>query len=74
MTDNCEKSEYLIKKGNCLMILGEYKQAIECFDESIQFKSVAFAFHLKGLCLKYLQHYAEAIDCFDQALKVSIIR
>jgi len=48
MTDNCEKSEYLIKKGNCLMILGEYKQAIECFDESIRFKSVAFAFHQKA--------------------------
>ena len=49
MKENSDKPEYLANKGKCLMVLGEYKQAIQYFDESIRLKPNSSTYHKRSL-------------------------
>jgi tetratricopeptide (TPR) repeat protein len=56
------------EKGNNLTMLGEYKQAIECYDNSLEIDpNDAYTWKKKGNCLSRLGVEKAAQDCFNKA-------
>jgi tetratricopeptide (TPR) repeat protein len=58
-------------KGISLLELGDYKEAIVCFDRALEIdKTYAYAWNNKGEALHKLGDHKEAIVCFDKAIDV----
>jgi len=61
----------MLNKGNSLTKLGQYVEAIECFDNVIQLDPESYnAWHNKGKILETLGKSREAIVCYDKAVAV----
>ena len=56
-------------KGKILTNLGKYKDAIYCFEASLNVNGNTDAYFGKGLALFYQEKYDEAIRCYDIVLK-----
>jgi tetratricopeptide (TPR) repeat protein len=58
-------------KALCLAELGNYQEALECFNEGIRKdKDCASLYHNKGWLLNFLGRYKEAILCFKKSLEL----
>jgi hypothetical protein len=58
-------------KGNSLLTLGRYDDAIACYDKALAIDpGFAGAWSNKGTSLNNLGRYGEAIPCFDKALAI----
>ena len=58
-------------KGASLAALGQYAEAISCYDQALAINSpFAKVWNNKGIALEALGRFAEAIGCFDQALAI----
>ncbi|MEA2045640.1 MAG: tetratricopeptide repeat protein [Euryarchaeota archaeon] len=58
-------------KGGALYGLGDYTEAIRCYDEAIRINpQYTDAWNNKGLALGDLGRYDEAIDCYDKSIKI----
>jgi tetratricopeptide (TPR) repeat protein len=69
--DDKSKANLLDYKGKALLLEGNYKEAIECFDKAIMLiPSFALALNEKGVALLQLKKYYESIECFDKALEM----
>jgi hypothetical protein len=55
-------------KGNALLALERYEEAIGCFEKVLQMAPNAMAWYEKGLCCHHLRRYDEAVECFDKTL------
>ena len=55
-------------KGNALLELKRYEEAVPCFDRVLEMRPNSMAWYKKGLCYYHLKRYEEAIACFDRAL------
>ena len=61
----------MLNQGNSLTKLGQYVEAIECFDNVIQLDPESYnAWHNKGKILETLGKSREAIVCYDKAVAV----
>jgi tetratricopeptide (TPR) repeat protein len=60
-----------INKGNALLELGRYEEAIACYDEGLKFDDTehSYLWVCKGIASSRLKRYQEAITCYDNALK-----
>ncbi len=56
-------------KGNALLGLGRYDEAIQCFDKSLELHPSAWMWHRKGDCCYHLGKPEEALQCFHKALE-----
>jgi len=56
-------------KGNALLGLGRYGEAIQCFDKSLELHPSALMWHRKGDCCHHLGKPEEALQCFHKALE-----
>jgi tetratricopeptide (TPR) repeat protein len=61
------------KKGYNLTIPEKYKQAIECYDYSLEIDSDAHTWKNKGECLSKLGREKAAQECFDKAKILDIL-
>lgn len=58
-------------RGLRLCDVGEYEQALECFDNDLTLNQKSFnAFFKKGQILFQLKRYAEAIECFNKSSEI----
>lgn len=65
--------EHLNKKGLRLMVLGKYKEALECFDKIFETNPQYLeAWINKGAVLHELAKYKEAIACYETALEIDL--
>ena len=64
--------EYLyVEKGNALSMLGQYKQAIEYFDNVIMvYPDIYPAYFGKGYALENLKKSKQALKCYDKAIEI----
>jgi len=70
LNPNLAKAWY--NKGNTLVNLGKYAEAINCYDKAIKIDpNYAKAWSNKGNALVNLWKYAEAINCYDEAIKIN---
>jgi tetratricopeptide (TPR) repeat protein len=59
-----------MKKGMALERLGQYEQALTCFDQALEAHPGLTAAYLhKGGLYNRLQRFAEALECYEQALR-----
>jgi tetratricopeptide (TPR) repeat protein len=56
-------------KGNALLGLGRYDEAIQCFDRSLELRPSALIWQRKGDCYYRLHKLEEALRCFHKALE-----
>jgi tetratricopeptide (TPR) repeat protein len=56
-------------KGNALLGLGRYDEAIQCFDKSLELHPSALTWHRKGDCCCHLHKPEEALQCFHKAME-----
>jgi len=56
-------------KGNALLGLQRYGEAMECFDKALEMHPSALAWHRKGVCCYHLGRREEARECFRRALE-----
>ena len=72
MEINSRLVEALDNKGLALGELGKHKEAIECFNKSLEINSInGVAWNNKGIILALLEKYEEAIECFDKAIEIN---
>ncbi len=58
-------------KGVALLNLGNYEEAIKCYDKAIEIEpNNAEAWNNKGIVLGRLSKYEEAIACYDKAIEI----
>ncbi len=55
-------------KGHALFELGQYDEAIACFDKSLALHPSALAWYRRGLCFEKKGELSEALRCFGKAL------
>jgi tetratricopeptide (TPR) repeat protein len=59
-------------KGVALLNLGNYEEAIKCYDKAIEIEpNNAEAWNNKGIVLGRLSNYEEAIACYDKAIELN---
>jgi|GEM_PF-5978675 len=56
-------------KGHALFELGQYDEAIACFDKSLELRSSALVWYRRGLCFEKKGEYSESLRCFGRALE-----
>lgn len=62
------KSGAWADKGQALYELGQYAEAVKCYDKAIEINpNNANAWKNKGLALYKSGHHAEAAECFKKA-------
>ncbi len=60
------------RKGNALMELGRFEEALNCYDEALNLENENDAFICnKGVALLELSHFDNAIECFKRALVIN---
>jgi tetratricopeptide (TPR) repeat protein len=57
------------KKGNVLISVGRYEEAIAACNEALKCDSYKDAWNSKGIALANLERYEEAIEAYNEALK-----
>lgn len=58
-------------RGLRLCDVGEYEQALECFDKDLTLNRKSFnAFFKKGQILFQLKKYADAVECFNKSSEI----
>jgi acetyltransferase-like isoleucine patch superfamily enzyme len=63
---------YWFQQGEALRQVGDYEQAIECFNESIKQEPLHDrSWFAKGLALVGLKEYSQAVACYDRALDIN---
>lgn len=60
----------LFNEGNSLLRSGNYKTAIEKFDQALNLQKDPRFYYSKGLAFKALKQYAEAINVFKEAINL----
>ena len=69
------KAKLWSKKGNCLMVAGQYALAIDCFDEIIKLSfATAHTWCSKSFCFRKLLQFNEAMVCCVKAFSISQTR
>lgn len=59
-------------RGLYLCELGEYEQALECFDKDLTLNQKSYkTFFKKGQILFQLKQYAEAVECFNKSAEIN---
>lgn len=78
VTENPNRSDYIINYGMALVAGGRYEEAIEQFDKVIMNKNILIvrqnnkrALRGKGIAFYGMEKFKEALECFDAALKIS---
>ena len=60
------------RKGNALMELGRFEEALHCYDEALSMENENDAFLCnKGVAFLELGSYNEAIECFRKTLVIN---
>lgn len=68
---SAETAEEWYNKGCDLIELGQYKEAIEAYDQALKINPEdAMAWRDKGIALSKITLYKEALEAYDQALKL----
>jgi GTPase Era involved in 16S rRNA processing len=66
-----EEAHYYNILGEKLLNLGQYKEAIKCYDKVIELDSHnSIGYNNKGFALHLLGKYKEAIECYDKAIEI----
>jgi len=70
----CQDDRNWIDEGDNLYSLGNFREAICCYDKAIEIDSqLSDGYCKKGMCLSALSNYEDSIKCFDMALKINPI-
>lgn len=69
MTDS-QKSLILLREGRLLMDNGDFKGAIDCFNEGISYNPSVTLFNMKGACHKSLEMYSEAYFDYSYTIRL----
>lgn len=56
-------------KGHALFELGQYDEAIACFDKSLELHPSALVWYRRGLCFQKKGEGCEALRCFGKAME-----
>jgi len=69
--DELDESESWIKRGNVLLGVSRYEEAIKKYEQAIRLKPDSWeAWNLRGIALLQLGRYEESIASFDKALEI----
>lgn len=78
VTENPNRSDYIINYGMALAAEGRYEEAVEQFDKVIRNKNILLvrqnnkrALRGKGIACYGMERYKEALECFDAALEIN---
>ncbi len=66
-----EDEDALFNIGNSYYNNKIYKEAIECYDESLEINSNYYTWNNKGIALAMQDKYQEALNCYDKALEIN---
>ena len=65
-------TEVWINRGNTLVHLGRYSEAVASYEKAIALNpDDAVAWNNHGVVLEYLARYAEAVDSYDKAITLN---
>lgn len=66
-----KSTDFWYVRGLRLCDVGEYEQALECFDNDLTLNQKSFnVFFKKGQVLFQLKRYAEAVECFNKSSEI----
>jgi tetratricopeptide (TPR) repeat protein len=70
MSEQCDVKDKWYSMGVVLYEKKSYKEAIKCFDRSLELSSLRgfHSWYMKGNSLYQLNEFKEAIKCFDKSL------
>jgi len=69
--DELNEAESWIKRGNVLLLVSRYEEAIQRYERAIKLKPDSWeAWNLRGIALLQLGRYEESIASFDKALEI----
>ncbi len=69
--DELNEAESWIKRGNVLLLVSRYEEAIERYERAIKLKPDSWeAWNFRGIALLQLGQYEESIASFDKALEI----
>lgn len=61
-----------MNKGIVLAQMGDFEEAIECFNKALQINPMDInVWYNKGVALKKTEHYDKAINCFDKIIEIN---
>ena len=58
-----------LSKGSSFLLLGKYREAVECYERHLELADDPGAYLYKGIALQKLREHDDAIKCFGKAIE-----
>lgn len=68
-----DPENYMSWNSKGKLIIGNPKEAIKCFDASLELNEDANIWYLRGLCMQNIEDYKESVYCLDKALEIEMV-
>lgn len=68
-----DPENYMSWNSKGKLIIGNPKEAIKCFDASLELNEDANIWYLRGLCTQSIEDHKESVYCFNKALEIEMV-